>query len=178
MNAPMKIVSIGITVALGIGAIFIGGGTPLTPGKVAEATRRAADNSNAAAANTDRAARDTRALATIMHNVQSQVDASKRLLSIQTRLHDSSRMGAARSKEIASGIEAIQTSLAKLGAKLRGLTTFSRRAAAYARRSSGAADSLASTLKSLRQRFDSVVKQSRRLNRKARGYSELRDGPG
>ena len=178
MNAPMKIVSVGITVALGIGAVLIGGGTPLSPAKIADATRRAADNSKAAAVNTDRAARDTRALATIMDNVRSQVDASKRLLSIQTRLHESSRMGAARSKEIASGIGAIERSLDKLGAKLRGLTTFSRRAAAYARRSSGAADSLASTLKSLRLRFDEVVKQSRRLNRKARGYSEVRDGPG
>jgi hypothetical protein len=48
----------------------------------------------------------------------------------------------------------------------------------YATRSSTASSRLAATLRALRARFDQVVEQSRRLNRKARGYQKLRDGPG
>lgn len=178
MSALTRGFSIGLTVALLGVAGAVGGGTPLSPAQIADATRQAAENSEAAAANTDRAARDTRALATIMENVQSQVDTSRLLVRTQLELQESSQRGAERSAELARGIEQVRKALTSLRVRLAGLVTISNGASATARESSDSASRLAGSLRRLRARFDEVVKQSRRLNRKARGYSKLREGPG
>lgn len=174
----LKAASVAVTLVTLGGALSIGGGIPLSPARIAAATNEAAENSAAAADNTDRAAESTRALATISRNVQSQVDTSRLLLETQTKLKASSQRGAARSKDIARGVSDIRKALDALARRVEKLTEFSGGAASTAQRSAGAAGRLAGTLRALRLRFDEVVKQSRRLNRKARGYEEARDGPG
>ena len=175
---PLRLVAVVVSAALFGGALAIGGGVPLSPGQIAAATRSAADNSRAAAANTELAARDTRALATIARNVGSQVRSSRLLLETQTRLHESSREGVERAKLIARGIARVRQALDAMRRRIAVLTSFSEDAATAAADSSSAADRLARTLRALRARFDEVVRQSRRLNRKARGFDEARDGPG
>ncbi|HYI46229.1 MAG TPA: hypothetical protein VE174_12300 [Actinomycetota bacterium] len=177
MTQP-KAISLALSGAILVLALSVGGGVPLSPARIADATSRAAENSAVAARNTERAANDTEALATIARNVRSQVETSRKLLETQTGLHNSSKLGAARSEEIANGIASIQRALNGLRTKIQGLTRSSSQAAGFAERSSDAAEGLAITLRALRDRFDTVVKESRKLNRKARGYSELRDGPG
>jgi hypothetical protein len=174
----IRAVSIALAVALFGTAIWVGGGIPLSPASIAEATRDAADNAAAAARNTERAARSTRALATITRNVRSQVRTSRFLLETQMKLQASSERGADHSREIAHGVGRIRASLTALGHQIRRLTGFSSGAATSAERSAGSAGALARTLDALRGRFDEVMRQSRELNRKARGYDEARDGPG
>ena len=66
----------GLAVALGIGALAIGGGTPLSPRQIADNTRAAADNAARAAHNTRLMVSDSESLATIAANARSQYQTS------------------------------------------------------------------------------------------------------
>ena len=177
MTPPLKIVSALATVAFLAGAIAIGGGHPVSPARIAATTSEAARNAAEAERNTQEAAESTRALATIAENVASQVESSRRLLEIQLRLERSARDGAARSQDLQKGIDEIRRVLQSLRGKIATLTDLSGRTVASGQRAADAGDAIEARLRVLEARFEEVIKQSRRLNRKARGYDEARGGP-
>jgi hypothetical protein len=158
-------------------AFAIGGGVPLAPEKVADATAHAADNARIAATHTERAARYTEALAAIAGNVRSQVETSRRLLATQLRLEESARDSGRRSADLQRGLEDVRSMLARFETKLGELTRLSSTTTSDSETSARAASRLLSTLRALERRFQVVTRQSRELNRKARGYDEIRDGP-
>jgi hypothetical protein len=177
MTPAVKLASTFVSAVLVIGALAIGGGVPLAPKEVADATSRAADNARIAASHTERAARYTEALATIARNVRSQVETSRRLLATQLRLEASSRESAGRSDDLQRGLAEVRSGLVRFEKKLRELTRMSSMTTSDSEASAGAAGDLLSTLRGLEQRFQAVIRESRELNRKARGYEEIRDGP-
>ncbi|MEA2432620.1 MAG: hypothetical protein QOG54_77 [Actinomycetota bacterium] len=177
MNPALKILSGLLTIGLSLGAIVQGGGKPLSPAEIAQATRRAADNARQAAENTKAAADDTDALATIAVNVRSQLDTSERMLATQLRLEASSRRGAARSADVQAGIRAIERIISALERRLVAVTDIAEHTAVQGEASAGAAEVLDRVLRILGAKFDVVVEQSRELNRKARGFSKLRGRP-
>ena len=173
--SPGKIFSAVLTALLLVGAVVIGGGTPLSPGKIADATSMAADNAKEAAVNTAKAERSTRALADIAEDVRSQLDSSKRLLEIQLGLEDSSRDGAERAELLEDDIAAIGRELLALQRAAEALSEASGDAGGQVKTLAGSATDLEQEIAALGERFDEVVKQSRELNRKARGFDQLRD---
>ena len=175
---PVKIVSAFITVVFVGGAIAIGGGHPISPARIAATTSEAARNAAEAEANTARAAKSTRALATIAENVDSQVESSRRLLEVQLRLEENSRVGAKRSRDLQDGIAQISRALASLRDDIAALTDLSEQTVSNGEDAAAAGTAIEDRLSALQARFEEVIEQSRRLNRKARGYQEVRDGPG
>ena len=174
---PLKIVSSILTVAFIAGAVAIGGGHPISPARIAATTSEAARNAAQAEENTARAAKSTRALATIAENVDSQVESSRRLLEIQLRLEKNARVGAERSRDLQNGIAGISRALASLRDDIAALTELSERTVSNGEEAATAGTSIEDRLSALQARFEEVIEQSRRLNRKARGYQEARDGP-
>jgi hypothetical protein len=177
LNPAIKIGSAVLSVALLGAAVAIGGRAPLSPAKVADALQSAARNVTEAEANTAAAARSTRALATIARNVDSQVQSSRRMLGIQLRLERSSRRGASRAADLGRGIDGITDALLRVRRHLETLAGLSSTTVAAGERSAAAGDDVDSSLATLRALFQEVIHESRELNRKARGYQRLRDGP-
>lgn len=173
--SPRKIFSAVLTSLLLVGAVVIGGGTPLSPGKIADATSMAARNAEAAAENTARAERSTRALAEIAEHVRSQLDSSRKLLEIQLGLEDSSRDGAERAKLLERDIAAIGSELFALQRAAEALSDASGDAGGQVDALAGSATDLEQEIAALGRRFDEVVEQSRELNRKARSFDRLGD---
>lgn len=177
MSFSVKMVAGTVTLAGLVGAVAIGGGVPLSPAAIARGTGTAADNVERAVANTRDAVKSTDALRRIANAVDEQVAASHRLLEIQLEIEQSSRAGGRESVALARSVAAIQRSLRRLRARLAALSTASAEAGDNSENAASAAGDLSAALSELEDRFDVVVKQSRRLDRKARGYRELRDGP-
>jgi hypothetical protein len=175
MTLHLKIASATATAVLLAGAFIIGGGTPLSPAEIADATSAAADNSEVAARNTADAARDTRALADIADDVRSQLESSQRLLEVQLGLEESSRRGATRAAGLEREIASIGRELGELERAAASLSEASEDAGAQVGVLGGSATDLERALAALEERFDRVVGESRELNRKARGFAELRD---
>jgi len=173
--SPAKIFSLVLTALLLVGAVVIGGGTPLSPGKIADATSIAARNAEEAAENTARAERSTRALADIAEDVRSQLESSKKLLEIQLGLEASSRDGAERAKLLEGDIDAIGRELLALQRAAEALSDASGDAGDQVKTLAGSATDLEQEIAALGRRFNAVVKQSRELNRKARGFDRLGD---
>jgi hypothetical protein len=167
---------IALTVALLAGAVVIGGGIPLTPAEIARNTRRAADNASTAVDNTHSAVVRTRALERVAAAVRAQVDASHRLLEIQLGIEDSTRRGAGRTTRLEQELAAVGASLDRLGEGLAGVRDLSARAARASETSVTVAAELDRRIDVLKVKFDRVVRESRRLDRKARGYRKLRGG--
>jgi hypothetical protein len=170
----LKLLSLGTTILMSAGAFVIGGGLPLAPAEILAFARDAASNVQEAVGNTRLAARRTESLRVIAENVRSQVAASHRLLEIQLRIEQSSEQGVERSQDLARVLRAVESTIGNLQARLRRLTRTSRNAGSGANATADAGDDLDATLQELIGRFDEVVKQSRRLNRKARAYGQLR----
>jgi arginine utilization protein RocB len=177
MSPALKVGSVLVSAALVTGALAIGGGVPLAPEEVSDATGQAADNARIAATHTERAARYTEALAAIARNVRSQVETSHRLLATQLRLEESARVSGRRSTDLQRGLAGVQSMLARFETKLGVLTRLSSTTTSDSEASARAASHLLSTLRALERRFQVVTRQSRELNRKARGFDEIRDGP-
>ncbi len=111
MTPALKTTSVVLTVALIIGAIVLGGGVPLSPAEIADATTSALDNATIAERNTSIAARDTRALAEIAGNVQSQLVTSRRMLSIQLEIEDATRDTAEQARDLRGALTGVRNAL-------------------------------------------------------------------
>jgi chromosome segregation ATPase len=172
---PPKIASATITAVLALGAVLIGGGTPLSPKEIADATSTAARNSKVAAENTARAVEATRALEEIARNVRAQRGFSEQLLEVQLGLEASSRHGADSAVELEDEIVAIGQELAQLEAAVRRMSDASSDAEEQVDTLADSAIDLDGALAHLEARFEKVVKESRELARKARGFEKLRD---
>jgi hypothetical protein len=169
--------SLFVTLALLGGAIAIGGGTPLSPATIARRAETAAENSRIAERNTETAARDTRALAKIARDVGSQLESSRRMLHIQLEIERSSRSTAERSSRLRNAIGAIERTLSTLETPLRKLAEIAERGMGAARTNAAVADRLREQMSTLIARYRVVTRESRELNRKARGYEKLREDP-
>lgn len=178
LSTPLKIASVVTSILFAMGAVAIGGGHPLSPARIAESTSAAARNAATAEENTARAAASTRSLLAIAQNVDRQVRSSRQLLETQLQLESSSRRGAERSLDLRGGIEDVRRGLASLRRDIAVLTRLSKRTVSSGRAAAAAGTEIESTLVVLQRRFEEVVRQSRRLNEKARGFQETRDGPG
>lgn len=176
MRAP-KLASGIITAGLLIGAVLQGGGVPLSPAEIARGTSRAADNVTTAVGNTRAAVESTRALGRIADAVNEQVSASRRMLEIQLEIEKSSRAGAEQSTSLEKAVGSIESALTALESDLSSLSRATRRAGANTEAAAASASTLVDALDALEGRFDVVVEQSRKLDRKARGYRKLREGP-
>ena len=176
MNERAHIVSVALTAAFLAGAIAIGGGVPPSPAQIARSTGRAADNAATAVDNTESAIRDTRALERIAAAVRAQVDASRRMLDIQLGIEESTRRGAEETSGLQKKLASVTASLQRLRDQLADLGDFSADTARSSEASVVAATELDRAVGVLKARFDEVVRQSRRLDRKARGYRNLRRG--
>lgn len=159
--------------ALAVGAVVIGGGTPLPPREIAANTRAAAANAAEAAGNTEAMATDTESLATIAANARAQYETSKRLLETQLEMEASSRSSVRKSRALNDGLRGIGRELARLLTRLRSISSYSDTSTASTREAVSAATSLEATLQRLSERFQDVVRESRELNRKARGYDRV-----
>jgi hypothetical protein len=100
------------------------------------------------------------------------------MLATQSKMLASSKQGSARSRAIQAGVGSVRRAITQMAKRVEGLVGFSGRAVSTAERSASSSDRLAATLRELRALFTEVMRESRELNRKARGYDELRDGPG
>ena len=158
---------------LATGAVAIGAGTPLPPREIASNTRAAAGNAAEAADNTNVMASDTEHLATIAGNARRQYQISKRLLQTQLEMEESSRSSIEESRELHEGLRGIGRELADLLERLRKIARYSDASTTSAGAATSAASSLEATLERLSARFEAVVRESRELNRKARGYERV-----
>ena len=174
MTPRWRIVSIALTVALAGGAVAEGGGHPLAPSALARAAREAAHESRVAAGNITRATRDSAALVSITRHVEQQLGAIRDLLRTQRRIEASSRVGVKRARSISALIRGLGVAIGDLGGRLRGTSVVSGRVGGETRRAAGSASALAGELAALRTRYDEVVRLSRSLDRKARGYRKAR----
>jgi hypothetical protein len=167
-------VACGIVVALLLaGAVAIGGGAPLSPAAIARAAAEAADNLDKAEANTERAADDTEALARISRNVASQLETSRRLLDTQLKIEATSREGAGLSRSLLRELGDLRSALQGVEGRLRTVATLSDSVTGEARTSTAAASDLKGALEVLQARFRVALKQSRKLNQKARAFDEV-----
>ena len=177
MTVRLKLLSGALTVALLAGAVLIGGGVPPSPGEIARSTSRAADNVKEAVDNTRTAVQSTQSLRRIADSVHDQVEASHRLLDIQLEIEGSSRAGARESVAVERSVASIRATLARLEAGIAALTELSSKTGDHAASSAEDAKALVDALDVLQAKFDVVVAQSRKLDRKARGYRKLKGGP-
>jgi hypothetical protein len=155
------------------GAVAVGGGAPLSPAAIARAAGQAADNLDRAEANTERAAEDTEALARIARNVASQLDTSRRLLRTQLEIEATSEEGGGLSKELLRELAGLRSTLQGVEGRLRSVAGLSEKVTEEARASISAAAGLREALGVLQERFGVALKQSRKLNQKARAFDEV-----
>jgi methyl-accepting chemotaxis protein len=177
MDSRVRIVSWVIAIGSLVGGLAIGGGVPPSPAHLARAAGDAADNTSRARSNTASAVESTEALATIARNVYRQLQASRRMLTTQLEIERSSRAGLRHARTLVDRIARIRTAIKDLAARLADVAELSEDATATSETSARAADLLATKLRRLDARFDIVTRESRELNRKARGYRRLRDKP-
>ena len=173
LSTTWKAICVAISLALVAGAIAIGGGVPLSPGAIARSTTDAARNSRIAARNTLEAARRTEALGRIARNVGRQVAASRRLLKTQLGIEESTATGVGNARRLTRDVSRLERTIRDLEDRLRGLSSLSAGVTTSSRAAGLAAGRLDTSLDALEARFAEVVRQSRRLNRKGRGYAQL-----
>ena len=170
----MKVVSVALTIAFGAGAIAIGAGAPLSPGRIAKVTGDATRNLEEAQRNIRGAVESTEALARIERNVSSQLETSRRLLATQLGIEDSSKRGVELSRKLVGHIADVGGELDALVDRLERVASLSRDVSAQAEASDAAAVSLEETLDHLIERYRVAVRESRELNKKARAFEEIR----
>lgn len=170
----VKLASAVVTVAFLGGAVAIGAGAPLSPARIARVANQATENLAVAQRNIREAAEDTEALATIEENVQSQLDTSRRLLDVQLGIEETSTQGVQLSRTLVGRIAAVGNELGELVDRLTGVASVSGEITSSAEAAESAASELESTLDELIDRYQVAVKESRKLNRKARAFEELK----
>jgi chromosome segregation ATPase len=169
-----KGLSLGLTGLFVALAIAVGGGTPPSPGAIASAASEAADNLDRAQANVRAAAGDTEVLAGIARDVESQLQSSRDMLETQLEIEESSREGLGLSRDLAAAISEVDDELQGLEEALGALSRDSAEVTESSESIESAAESLDPRLDALIGRFEVVSRESRELNRKARGFEEVR----
>lgn len=170
----VKLASALVTVGFMSGAVAIGAGAPLSPARIARVANQATENLAVAQQNLGEAAEDTEALATIEENVQSQLNTSRRLLDVQLGIEETSKQGVELSRTLVGRIARVGNELGGLVDRLRGVASVSGEITSSAEAAETAADELESTFDELIDRYEVAVKESRKLNRKARAFAELK----
>lgn len=170
----VKLASAVVTVGFMSGAVAIGAGAPLSPARIARVANQATENLAVAQQNLGEAAEDTEALATIEENVQSQLNTSRRLLDVQLGIEETSKQGVELSRTLVGRIARVGNELGGLVDRLRGVASVSGEITSSAEAAETAADELESTLDELIDRYEVAVKESRKFNRKARAFAELK----
>lgn len=155
-------------------AVLAGGGTPPSPQAIAAAVSDAADHLDRAQTNIRSAVEDTEALAVIASNVESQLETSKQLLETQLEIEQSSKKGLELSRDLAESLAGVGDAIGGLEDELLALSVDSGRVTESSEAIELAASDLDAKLDSLIARFGVVTRESRELNRKARGFEELR----
>lgn len=161
----------GIFVSL---AVIAGGGTPPSPQAIASAASDASDNLDRAQANVRSAVSDTEALATIARNVESQLQTSEELLETQLEIEQTSKEGLGLSRQLADSLAGVGAAIEGLERRLRRLSRDSDEVTESSASIRDAAVDLDDRLDRLIGRFRVVTRESRELNRKARGFEEVR----
>ena len=177
MSHLLKIASVALAVVFGCIAVAIGGGAPLSPAAIANATSDAARNVKVAEENTAEAARDTEDLAVIARNVKAQHATSTRMLDIQLSIEDATRDAASSARELNVALAGIGEALRRVESDLGQLSELASLSGSTVDATALRAAELQQVIDLLQARFVQVTRQSRELNRKARGYQEVRDGP-
>jgi methyl-accepting chemotaxis protein len=174
VSTAVKLTSVALTLGFLGAAVAIGAGAPLSPARIASVATEATDNLAIAQRNISEASEDTEALATIEENVQSQLDTSRRLLDTQLGIEESSTEGVQLSRTLAGRIGDVGSALGELVDRLRGVASVSGEITSSAEAADAAANELESTLDELIDRYEVAVDESRKLNRKARAFEELK----
>lgn len=169
--------SAAVTLTGVVGAAAVWTGAPLAPATIARHAQDAARNSSEAVLNLTEAEISTDALHDIAENVRVQLETSRRMLDTQLQIESSTRRGGGYARAIAERIRSINRVLARLKDGLAVLGMLSLEATLSAEDAAAAAGMLGATLDVLQDAYDQVIDESRELNRKSRGYAELRDGP-
>lgn len=172
-GTSMKAASALLTVLFLTGGVAIGGGIPVSLSDLAGRTAEAADNARAAARYTESAAEDTEALAGIAESVKSQLDSSRRMVATQLKIEHATDTNVRSSRQLTAVIKRIRGALEELEAGLTRLSRYATTSGATAGSTAAAAGRLDATLTTLSERFDTVVAESRELNRKANAYAEI-----
>lgn len=177
MTVWLKAAAVLVTAGSLTGAVLIGGGTPPSPARVAEAAGQAARNTRIAARNAEQAAEGSEALARIMRNVRSQLESSRRLLRIQLRIEGSSEESVDLARALEDRIAALGGVVEDLASRVRRLVDLSSAVQGSVVANDRAAAGLERSLRELARRYRDVTRESRELARKARGYERLQEGP-
>lgn len=177
MMVAAKLGSALLTIGLVLAAVSVNPDTPRTPAELARRTTDARSNLERAVANTDASVERTEAFGTIAKNVKSQLRSSRRLLKIQLELEASSKKAGRASREVRRRLGRLRDVYARVASRLDGLSELSRNAGTLSADSATAGEALLARLETLKRRFEKVVAQSKRLNRKARAFQEVGEGP-
>jgi flagellin-like hook-associated protein FlgL len=165
-----KALSLLVTALLLVGAATVGGEKPLAPSEIAKRTAAARRDLGEAVDNTELTVRRTAAFNAIAQNVTRQLEASQRLLDIQLELERSSRRGQITSDEIERRLRGITEALEALRERIAGLGASSGRLESVTDATLSGASELTAELDVLTERFHVVIRESKKLNRKARGF--------
>lgn len=177
MVAAAKLVSALVTIALMVATVSVNPDTPRTPAELARRTTDARSNLERAVAHTDASVERTQAFETIARNVRSQLRSSRLLLEIQLDLEASSKKAGRASRRVRARLGRLRDVYARVASRLRGLSELSRKAGNLSADSATAGEALLTRLDTLKNTFQKVVTQSKRLNRKARAFQEVGEGP-
>ena len=172
MTPSMKVLSALVTVALLVGAVRVGADAPRSPAELARRTTAARENLDRAVAHTDASIDRTAAFAAVARNVQSQLRSSRLLLEIQLDLEATSERTERLSREARAELVRLRSRYEQVAQRLDALTGLSDRAGEATTGSAEAGEALLVRLTGLKERFRKVVRQSKRLNRKARAFGD------
>jgi hypothetical protein len=172
MSRIPKALSLLVTAVLLAGAVTVGGEKPLAPSEITRRTVAARRDLGEAVENTEITVRRTAAFSAIAENVKRQLEASQRLLDIQLELERSSRRGLTTSDEIERRLRDITNSLEGLRDRIAGLGGTSERLESVTSMTLTGATGLTRELAVLTTRFRAVIRESKRLNRKAKAFEK------
>jgi methyl-accepting chemotaxis protein len=161
-----------------IGAAFaVGGEKPLSPAEIAHRTSLARSDLKKALKNTELTIEQSRSFETVSENVRRQLKASQRLLEIQLSLEVSSRSSVRVAEEVRARIAKLLGTMESLGSAMPELSARSGELGATTQEALAGASDLSALLLEVEEGFGELIEQSRKLNRRARGYDQAKGIP-
>jgi hypothetical protein len=168
-----KALSVFVAAGLVAATFAIGGIAPLSPSEMARGTVRARADLKEAIQNTSVTAEQTRSFGVIARNVRRQLLASKRILRIQVGLERASKMSVTNSGRVKDRVRGLLAALVKVQRDMQRAGVLSGKLNGAATSAGIGAAGLSGGLEQLGARFIEVIRQSRKLNRKARAFAEV-----